>query len=201
MFRRKTGTADPSSDTPEPVVEEVLPRAHTPGKGRPTPKRSAASRRRTAEPVPKDPKEARARMRAKQRQERAEAFQGMKSGDDKYLTPRDKGPVRRLVRDLVDARRNVGTYFFVGALVVVVGSMQVWPPPVRFGANLLWLALLFAMLFDGFLISRLVRRRVRERFPDDKTRMPSLFFYAVVRSILFRRLRNPKPRVEIGAAV
>ena len=34
---------------------------------------------------------------------------GFEQGDEKYLPARDKGPVRRYVRDFVDARLSIGT--------------------------------------------------------------------------------------------
>jgi hypothetical protein len=197
LFRRKTDTVEPPAPDPEPVAPA---RAHTPAKGKPTPKRSEANRRRkTAEP-PKDNKEARARLRARQRQERAESFAGMKRGEDKYLSKRDRGPVRRLVRDLIDARRNVGSIFFSGALVVVLGTMLP-QPAVRLAANVLWLSLIVAMVVDGFLISRLIRRTVRDRFPDTDERQGGLALYGVMRSMMFRRMRNPQPQVKVGDTV
>ena len=38
------------------------------------------------------------------------------AGEDAYLLPRDKGPVRRYVRDVVDSRRNVLGLFMPAAL-------------------------------------------------------------------------------------
>ena len=61
-------------------------------------------------------------MRERQRQERAEASAGMRAGDERYLLARDRGPERALVRNIVDSRRTVGTWFFAGALIVLIGS-------------------------------------------------------------------------------
>ena len=38
------------------------------------------------------------------------------AGDEAYLLPRDQGPVRRYVRDVVDSRRNVLGLFMPSAL-------------------------------------------------------------------------------------
>jgi len=205
-FRRKAATVPSPTESAEPTTESAAEREaskqHTPAKGRPTPKRSEAQRRRRgAEPPPKNTKEARQRMRAKARAERAEAYAGMRRGDDKYLPPRDRGPVRRLVRDLVDARRNVGSYFLPAALLVIIGSQPVWPPVVQLGANLLWLGLIVTMLLDVILLSRLIRRTVQQRFPDAHERWMSLYFYGVMRSLMFRRMRNPQPQVKAGDPV
>ncbi|WP_073260415.1 DUF3043 domain-containing protein [Cryptosporangium aurantiacum] len=199
LLRRKSAPA--SENVPETVepVEAPAGKAYTPAKGRPTPKRTANSRPRavSSSPAPTDKKA----MRAKMREERARAYEGMRRGEEKYLPARDKGPVRRLVRDLVDARRNVGSYFLIGALAVLLFSQPQWPAPVRFGANILWLLLIVAILADVFLISRMIKKNVRERFPNAPDKMGGLTFYGVMRSVQFRRMRSPSPQVKIGEKV
>lgn len=202
LLRRKS--APLSDDVPE-TVESVTPqqagKGYTPAKGRPTPKRTTGGRPRNAAAAPTDKKEARAAMRAKMRAERSVAYEGMRRGDDKYLTARDKGPVRRLVRDLVDSRRNVGSYFLIGAFAVLLFSQPQWPAPIRFGANILWLLLIVAILADVFLISRMIRKNVRERFPNAPDKLGGLSFYGVMRSVQFRRMRSPSPQVKVGEKV
>jgi hypothetical protein len=201
MFRRKsTDTVEPVEAAPEtPAVRSA--RAYTAGKGRPTPKRTEAAKTRKVESAPKNSKEAKTRMRAKMRAERAEAYEGVARGDEKYLTSRDRGPVRRLVRDLIDARRNIATYFLVGAFLVVLLTSGGMPPAVRFGGQILWLLMIIAIVVDVFLISRLVRKTVKERFPKSTEKTGAIVFYGVMRSVQFRRMRSPKPQVELGAHV
>ncbi|HEX8629307.1 MAG TPA: DUF3043 domain-containing protein, partial [Catenuloplanes sp.] len=147
LFRRK------STDLVEEAVTEVTappthaaerPKGYTPSKkelGLQTPKRSVAQRRRVAEPAPANRREAVKRMRAKRRAERAEAQAGMRAGDERYLLARDRGPERALVRDIVDSRRTVGTWFFAGAIIVLIGSSTRMPVAVQVAANLLWAVL------------------------------------------------------------
>jgi len=201
LLRRKSAPVSDVPETVEPVSPQPAGKAYTPGKGRPTPKRTTNGRPRAVSAAPADKKEAKAAMRAKMREERSRAYDGMRRGEEKYLTARDKGPVRRLVRDLVDSRRNVGSYFLIGALAVLLFSQPQWPQPVRFGANILWLLLIVAILADVFLISRLIRKNVRERFPDAPDKMGSLTFYGVMRSVQFRRMRTPGPQVQVGEKV
>src|SRR3712207_2693196 len=96
----------------------------TSGKGRPTPKRSEAQGRRQGPPPPPPTtrKEAYKRMRETQAARRAEVRQGAARGDDAYLPARDRGPVRKLVRDVVDSRRNIGSLFLAVAAVALVGT-------------------------------------------------------------------------------
>jgi hypothetical protein len=195
--RRKT--TDPATVSTEDNTPEVTEK--TGGKGHPTPKRrEAQAHRKLVESPPANRKEAMKRMRERQRAERMEAREGMMRGEERYLIPRDRGPVRALVRDLVDARRNVGTFFLAGAFVVLVGG-SVNIPAVRLGANMLWFLLLLALLFDAGMLSRAIKRAVTERFPDTDEKFGRLYLYGVLRSTVFRRMRTPRPRVEVGQSV
>jgi hypothetical protein len=206
LFRRKS--ADLVDEAPEPIVEEAdsaaRPKGYTPSKkelGVETPKRASNARRRVVEPAPANRREAYKRMRERQRAERREAAAGMRAGDERFLLARDRGPERALVRDLVDSRRTVGTWFFGGALIVLIGSSAAMPAQIRLVSNMMWAALAIGVVLDSVLICRKVKRQVRERFPKTEQRMGSLYLYAVTRSITFRRMRMPKPKVKIGTPV
>ena len=202
LFRRKP--ADVA--TPDPV-EEVTdaarrPKGYTPSKkelGVVTPKRQSTGRKVNAE-APANRREAMKQMRDRQRQERAEATEGMRAGDERYLLARDRGPERALVRNVIDSRRTVGTWFFGGALIVLVGS-TIRVPAVQLASNLLWALLAVAVIVDSVLIARKVKRLVKERFPKTGQRLGSLQLYGVMRGLTFRRMRVPKPQVEIGDKV
>ncbi len=203
LFRRSKDDAAVTTADPEPVeVATPRPKGYTPSKkelGVVTPKRQAAGRRVDA--VPANRKDALKQTRERQRAERAEASAGMRAGDERYLTARDRGPERRLVRDIVDSRRTVGTWFFGGALIVLLGSSTKMPPIVQLAANLLWAILALGVIIDSVLISRKIKRLVTERFPDTNVRVGSLYLYGIMRALAFRRMRAPKAQVEIGAKV
>lgn len=207
-----TGEAGTSGD-PAAASETAgsrRPRGHTPSKkelGRSTPKRPSAHLRRPGA-APADrrsrkdlTKEERQALREERRQRRREATEGMRRGDERFLTARDRGPERALARDVVDSRRTVGTYFFGGALIVLLGSSAAMPAEVRLVANLFWAVLAVAVLLDVTLLCRRVKRLVRERFPASQERMGSLYLYVAMRSITFRKLRIPLPRVKFGGSV
>ena len=145
LFRRKT--AEPAAEpvTTEPAADAAhRPKGYTPSKkelGQATPKRVSTGRRVGPEAAaPANRREQVKQMRERQRQERAEAAEGMRAGDERYLLARDRGPERLLVRNIVDSRRTVGTWFFGGALIVLVGS-AIRIPAVQLGSNILWLIL------------------------------------------------------------
>nr|WP_221376207.1 DUF3043 domain-containing protein [Actinoplanes polyasparticus] len=204
LFRRKQSDVAAPEEAEEVTSAESRPKSYTPSKkelGQVTPKRVTTGRRFGAETAaPANRREQVKQMRERQRQERAEATAGMKAGDERYLLARDRGPERALVRDIIDSRRTVGTYFFGGALIVLIGS-TVQISAVQLASNLLWLLLAIGVVIDSVLISRKVKRLVKERFPKTTQRVGSLQIYGVMRGLTFRRMRVPKPRVELGQAV
>ncbi len=200
LFRRKSTelVTEPEEVDAEPA-EPALPKAYTPKKGEATPKRPVANRR-VAETKPKDPKAARALARQRRQEDARERREGLMTGDDRFLSARDKGPVRRYVRDIVDARQNVGSIFFFGTIVVLVLSM-VPNFTVQLGSNLAFLAMLVAIALDSMLLARRIRSRVSAKFPKNDERWGSLYFYGIMRALSFRRMRAPKPQVKVGDKV
>ncbi|KWV29986.1 hypothetical protein AWV63_25510 [Micromonospora rifamycinica] len=198
LFRRKSADSD-SSATATVVTEEpsaARPRGYTPSKkelGVETPKRPVAGRRPAGPTRPLTKEEAR-EQRRKARTEAAAEFR--REGG-----PRDRGPERLLARNVVDSRRTIGTWFFGGALIVLIGSNAAMPQAIRLASNVVWGALALGVVIDSVLISRRIKKLVRERFPTSGERMGSLYLYAIMRSITFRRMRAPAPRVQIGEPV
>jgi hypothetical protein len=205
LFKRRSAEVEiPAVSTePEPDPGSARPRGYTPSKrelGRETKRRPTDSRRR-ADPPPANRKEALRKAREKAREDRAERRAAMMAGDDRYLLPRDKGPERALVRDIVDRRLTIGTWFFGGALVVLIGSSAAMPPLVQAVSNVLWALLAVGTLLDSILLGREVRKKIHDRFPRSEQKMTSLYLYAAMRGLTFRRLRIPKPRVKLGEKI
>ncbi|MER7456473.1 DUF3043 domain-containing protein [Micromonospora sp. NPDC126480] len=192
LFRRKsTDLVDEATTSVTPEEEPAArSRGYTPAKGRETPKRPAAGRRPPTATKPLTKEE----QREHRRKLRAEAAADFRREGG----PRDRGPERLLARNVVDSRRTVGTWFFGGALVVLIGSNQAMPPAIQLASNLLWGVLALAVIVDSILIARKIKKLVRERFPNTGQRMGSLYLYAIMRSLTFRRMRAPEPRVNIG---
>ncbi len=178
------------------------------GKGRPTPKRRDAEskRRGPAPPPPKTQREAsklaRANRPAKEdrRAAAAERREGMARGDDKFLMPRDRGPVKAYVRDLVDSRPHLMGLFMPLAIIVVL-SLLVPIREVQSYLSLFSLVALTTMIIEGIFLGTSVTRKARERFPNEKIGGLGTGWYAFTRATQLRRLRIPKPRVDRGATV
>ena len=196
----------PVDEEPAEVEDDVVvSRAYTAPKGRETPKRRDAEARRRG-PVPPPPTTQREAMRrargnkAERRTAAAERRERMAAGDDRYLLPRDKGPVRAYVRNVVDSRRHLIGLFMPLALLVLVAmvapipKLQLWAAPGT-------MVILVIMILEGIMLGRTVTKRVRAKFPDATDRSISLGWYAFVRASQVRKLRIPKPTVKVGDAV
>ncbi|MFN2625838.1 MAG: DUF3043 domain-containing protein [Mycobacteriales bacterium] len=170
------------------------------GKGRPTPKRSAArGQRRTATgPPPRTRKEAAARRSAEVKARRSESRRAMRTGDVRKLPPALARPERVFVRDVVDARRNFGALLLPSLAMNLIAAF-VPVPAVRALATVAWLGLFVLSVGDSFALGAHVRRALRKRYPDgtdERTR--TLVMYGASRGTLPRRFRLPPPRVAIG---
>ena len=168
------------------------------GKGRPTPKRSEKQRRRTGPvtPPPQTRKEAAQRQKEQAKAARSRIKEGASRGDARYLSKRDTGPVRALVRDTVDGRRNVGVLLLPLALVLIVANLS-GSPQVQSIGLLLWLGAILAMIADIAITTAVLRRRIREEHPEEE-RLLGHIAYGLLRSTVMRRFRLPAPRVSPG---
>jgi hypothetical protein len=166
------------------------------GKGRPTPKRREVEKgRRRAVAAPKDRKDAYRRARTQQRADRAKSMQALRAGDERHLPARDRGPVRRYVRDMVDARRSVAEFFLPLALLILVLTFTSSPALELIGSSL-WVALVVLIILDSVVLVTRLRRGLKRAFPDESHRGTAA--YAMMRSMHIRRFRLPPPRVKPG---
>ncbi len=193
MFGRRS--QDEQSGTRTATAEPV-PRDPQAPKGRPTPKRrEAQSQRRTAVTRPASRKEAGKRVREVRRQEMVKQREALAGGDERYLPARDKGPVRRAVRDWVDSRWHVGELFLPLAIPILILSMV---PNLRIKdlTLVLWLLLLVGIIGQSVVNAVRLRTELRRRFPSEA--LGGSMFYGIMRTLQMRRMRLPKPQVKRG---
>ena len=165
-------------------------------KGRPTPKRKdAESARKVSSLAPARSKEEKARQKSATRAARIAQRAAYLRGDENALPARDRGPVKRFVRNYVDSRRSIGEYFLPVIGVVLLVSLIPIAAAAVIGVVLMY-TVLFASVIDGFLLSRKIKREVTTRFPDASTK--GLAMYGWLRSTQMRRMRAPKPGVSVG---
>ncbi len=165
-------------------------------KGRPTPKRKEAEQQNVVNRLaPAANKQATKMQKAQARVLRAQQREAYMRGDENALPIRDKGPVKRFVRNYVDSRRSIGEFFL--PIIVLVLFMTLIPLVyVQFAAiALMYSALIFSVV-DGIFLTRRIKREVSTRFPDAP--LKGLGMYGWLRSTQIRRLRAPLPQVKRG---
>lgn len=192
MFGRSSRT--PAA--PDPVVtEEVRPGA----KGRPTPKRSQAQAAKRQPLVPDDRKAASKRAREERRAQQAKVMEAYETEDQRFLPLKDRGEVRRYVRDLVDRRRNVGQYFLPVAFAVLFLAVVPNETAILVSAVGMY-TMLGILVLDCVLLARTVKKAVAERFGEAAAEERGLRWYAVMRATQMRRMRRPVVKVKHGQA-
>ena len=186
MFRR----SKTESPAPETATDKVG------GKGRPTPTRKeaeAAAKARAKAPVGR--KEVAAAQRSARSESSQKVRQAMKSGDERYYPARDRGPVRRFVRDYVDSRFSLIELVIPLLLVTLILGYSGNTTLRQWGNTLLMVMILF-VLVDMFVLRFRLRRELARRFPDESTK--GLTYYAVTRALQMKFMRLPKSQVKLG---
>jgi hypothetical protein len=160
---------------------------------------SEARARRKLLARPKLSREERRADRVTSRARMTDRRERMLAGEEAYLLPRDQGPIRRYVRDVVDSRRNLLGLFMPSALAVLFVSFAV--PQLQLYMSPAMLGLMAVMGIDGILLSRKVARMVDAKFPTNTESHWKLGIYAAGRASQMRRMRAPRPQVERGSSV
>jgi hypothetical protein len=166
------------------------------GKGRPTPSRKeaeAAARARAR--TPRTRKEQVAAQRSVRGESSAKIRQAMKTGDERYLPPRDKGPVRRFIRDFVDSRFSF-VELMVPLLVVTMILGYSGNAYLAGVGNTILLGTLLLVVVDILVMRFRLRRELTRRFPDEP--LKGTTYYAVMRALQMKFMRLPKAQVKIG---
>ena len=186
MFRR-------SKSDSETVAAEA---AKADGKGRPTPSRKEAEAAAKARAkVPRTRKEMMAAQRLAKSESSSKVRAGMKAGDARYLLPRDKGPVRRFIRDFVDSRLSF-VELLIPLLIVTMVLGYSGNDALRSIGNTILLGTVLLVIVDMITLRMRLRRQLAERFPDEPSK--GLTYYAITRALQMKFMRLPKARIKIG---
>lgn len=189
MFKRTKSETVPAETAP---VKEG-------GKGRPTPtRREAEAAAKARARGPRTRKELARRDRETRGERSQKIREAMKTGDERYLLTRDKGPVRRFTRDFVDVRFSIVEMMIPLLVVSMVLSYTGQPSLVRASSLVLMATLLF-VIADMLVLRFRLRRELRRRFPDEP--LKGTTWYAVMRSLQMKFMRMPKAQVKIGQSL
>ena len=120
-------------------------------------------------------------------------MQALRAGDERHLPARDRGPVRKYARDLVDARRSVAEFFLPFALLIL-GLTFFGTEDMKVFGGTLWLVLVALIVMDSIVLGVRLRRGLARSLPDVSHR--GALPYALMRSMQIRRFRLPPPRIK-----
>jgi len=185
LFRRTKSEAEAEETAPKPG-----------GKGRPTPKRKEAEALAKARArTPRTRKELAAAQRLARSEDSRKIREAMKSGNERYLLPRDKGPVRRFVRDYVDSRFSI-VELLIPLLIVTLILGYSGNPALVSASTVVILATLLFVVVDVLVLRFRLRKELVRRFPEES--LKGTTYYAVMRSLQMKFMRMPKAQVKIG---
>ena len=165
-------------------------------KGRPTPKRNEAiAARKVSSLAPASTKAEKKRAKDASRAARIANRAAYMRGDENALPARDKGPVKRFVRNYVDSRKSIGEYFL--PIIFVVLFLTLIPYPIfQIGSIAIMYSVLLISVIDGFFLSKKIKTVVTEKFPGAD--LKGIGMYGWLRSTQMRRMRSPKPQIKVG---
>lgn len=149
--------------------------------------------------MPTDRKAAAGQSRQASRLARAKQRAALLSGDESALPARDKGPVKRFIRDSVDSRWNVGEFMLPVMLIVL--TLTLYSAVVKAAASsigpmitLLVYGLILVGAVDAFTMWRRTKAKATAKFGSAPPRGSAM--YAVMRAFQMRRSRLPRAQVE-----
>ncbi len=190
MFGRKK-TADAA-----PVVEPASP-AQPSGKGRATPTRKEAESRNRTPLISADPKADKRAAKEAARLERIKVNEALVTGDEQHMPAAHRGPVRRYIRDAVDARFMLGEFFFPVTLVIVLVllvAQSILTPEAGVLVLVALYVVVLATLAHAVWVSFAIKKELVAKFGPVR----GVHMYAIGRAMQMRRMRLPKPQVKRG---
>ena len=180
----------------KPDAEAEVVEAKPGGKGRPTPTRKEAEALAKARArAPRNRKEMAARARQVKSENSRTIREAMKTGDEKYLLPRDKGPVRRFVRDYVDSRFSI-VELLIPLLVVTMILGYSGNPSLMQESYVVMMATFLFVIVDMVVLRFRLRKELERRFSGES--LKGTTYYAIIRSMQMKFMRMPKAKVKIG---
>ena len=168
-------------------------------KGRPTPKRKEVEKQKSIPRLaPAADKATKKLLKDEARKARVLQRAAFMRGDESALPPRDRGPVRRYIRNYIDARRSIGEFFLPIVMVLLFFGLSP-NPRIQLTAVAIMYGVAAYSVIEGVFLGRKIKSEVRTRFPGTPTK--GLAMYGWVRSTQIRKLRAPQPQVKRGEKV
>jgi hypothetical protein len=162
------------------------------GKGRATPTRKEREAANLKPLVGSRTKESKAQARDRQREDRLKSRAAMMAGDEKYLLGRDRGPQRKIAREIIDGRYTL----IEGLMPLMVLFLVVTSVTTAAANNIITFVMLIALLvvsIEATLMHRMISNLIKERLGSATKVQKGTWFYVFTRGMQPRPLRIPKP--------
>jgi Protein of unknown function (DUF3043) len=166
------------------------------GKGRATPTRREKEEARKRPLVGGDRAAARQQSRELAKAQREKARAGAAAGDDRYLSPADRGPQRRYAREYVDARFSISELLVPLLIFAIVLSYVQVPKSVLELSTIVFVSYFVILIADCLLLASRLRRKLAAKYGAENVQKVGL--YAAVRAVQLPILRLPRTRVRRG---
>ncbi|TAL40503.1 MAG: DUF3043 domain-containing protein [Salinibacterium sp.] len=166
------------------------------GKGRPTPTRREKEDARKQPLVGGDRTAARQQSRELAKAQREKQRAGALAGDDRYLSPVDRGPQRRFAREYVDARFSIAELMVPLLIFAIILSFVRVPKSVLELSTIVFVSFFVVLLADCFLLAFRLRRKLAAKYGAENVQKVGL--YASMRALTLPILRVPRTKVRRG---
>ena len=161
------------------------------GHATPSRKEAEAARKKALKP-PINRKEQLKRDREARQRIRSRQQEALRTGEERFLPLRDRGPVKRLARDYVDRRRMVSEYLLPILLLTFVLTM--FPPPLATIGMYGWLGATMVTVIEQIVVIRGTKKEIGKRFPGESTGGATI--YTILRTTQLRRFRLPSAQIK-----
>jgi hypothetical protein len=166
-------------------------------------RKEAEAARKQSLKIPKDKRRARAAMRTREMDARIQTRKALYTLDEKFLPARDRGPVKKFVRQFTDIRLTLAEIFMPITFISVVLTMAFPVDSANSSQvvgffNLFFVILMFALALDIGTYAFLLKRALKKQF--EKSELKGALFYGISRSLTLRVMRLPRPIVKVGGA-
>lgn len=164
------------------------------GHATPSRKEAEAARKKALKP-PVNRKEQLQRDREARKRIRNRQQGALRTGEERFLPLRDRGPVKRFSRDYVDRRRLVAEYLLPILLLTFVMTLfsESYPRIATIGMYG-WLGATIVTVLEEMVVIRGLKKELARRFPDESSR--GVTVYTILRTTQMRRFRLPAPQIE-----
>lgn len=188
LFGRGKNAGPATVDPPEETLERLQARGLKKEGRTPTRKEAEALRRQ------------RVTRNLTKKEARAEASRASRAARMQAIQARDNTPEKALLRDYVDARRNLGEFLLPSLLVILALTFltSLLPRVTVITTAVMYLFILLVIV-DLWVMWRGFTKVLQMRLPRSSPR--GLLLYGANRAIQLRRFRIPAPRVKRGATV